>query len=175
MRGDRREGRQLPTRPLEGDWPYLWLDATYLKVRQNGRIVSVAAIVAIGVNSDGRHEVVGLEIGASEAETFWAEFLRELARRGLRAVKLVVSDAHEGHKAAAAQGAQCHLAALPGALYAQCSCSCRQTGAPGCRGLQSQRPLPRTTVMVRRAVETQSEVDPGFGTGGMIGRRRFRC
>ncbi len=90
-------------RPLEGDWPYLWLDATYLKVRQSGRIVSVAAIVAIGVNSDGRREVLGLEIGASEAETFWTEFLRELARHGLRGVKLVVSDAHEGLKAAAAR------------------------------------------------------------------------
>ena len=87
-------------RPLEGDWPYLWVDATYLKVRQNGRIVSVAAIIAIGVNSDGRREVLGLDIGPSEAETFWTEFLRQLARRGLRGVKLVVSDAHEGLKAA---------------------------------------------------------------------------
>ena len=88
-------------RPLEGDWPYVWLDATYLKVRQNGRIVSVAAIIAVGVNSDGRREVLGLDIGPSEAETFWVEFLRQLARRGLRGVKLVISDAHEGLKAAA--------------------------------------------------------------------------
>ncbi len=87
-------------RPLEGDWPYLWLDATYLKVRQNGRIVSVATIIAVGVNSDGRREVLGLDIGPSEAETFWVEFLRKLARRGLRGVRLVVSDAHEGLKAA---------------------------------------------------------------------------
>jgi len=87
-------------RPLEGDWPYLWLDATYLKTRQNGRIISVAVIVAIGVNSDGRREILGIDIGASEAETFWLEFLRKLARRGLRGVKLVVSDAHEGLKAA---------------------------------------------------------------------------
>lgn len=87
-------------RPLEGDWPYLWLDATYVKVRQAGRIVSVAAIIAIGVNQDGRREVLGLDIGASEAETFWIEFLRKLARRGLRGVKLVISDAHEGLKSA---------------------------------------------------------------------------
>jgi transposase-like protein len=87
-------------RPLEGDWPYLWLDATYLKQRQDGRIVSVAAIIATGVNSDGRREVLGMEVGASEAETFWTGFLRKLARRGLRGVKLVVSDAHEGLKAA---------------------------------------------------------------------------
>jgi putative transposase len=90
-------------RPIEGDWPYLWLDATYVKVRSNGRIVSVAVIVAVGVNDDGRREVLGLEIGPSEAETFWTAFLRKLARRGLRGVKLVVSDAHEGIKAAVAK------------------------------------------------------------------------
>jgi transposase-like protein len=87
-------------RPIEGDWPYLWIDATYVKVRQNGRIVSVAVIVAVGVNSDGRREVLGMDIGPSEAEHFWTAFLRKLARRGLRGVKLVISDAHEGIKAA---------------------------------------------------------------------------
>src|SRR3954453_17892257 len=87
-------------RPIEGEWPYLWIDATYVKVRQAGRIVSVAVIVAVGVNSDGRREVLGMDIGPSEAETFWTEFLRKLARRGLRGVKLVISDAHEGIKAA---------------------------------------------------------------------------
>jgi putative transposase len=87
-------------RPIEGDWPYLWIDATYVKVRQNGRIVSVAVIIAVGVNSDGRREVLGMEIGASEAEPFWTAFLRKLARRGLRGVKLVISDSHEGIKAA---------------------------------------------------------------------------
>jgi transposase-like protein len=87
-------------RPLEGEWPYIWLDATYLKQRQDGRIVSVAVVVATGVNTDGRREVLGMDVGASEAETFWTEFLRKLTRRGLRGVKLVVSDAHEGLKAA---------------------------------------------------------------------------
>jgi transposase-like protein len=87
-------------RPIEGEWPYLWIDATYVKVRQNGRIVSVAVIVAVGVNSDGRREVLGLDIGPSEAEPFWTAFLRQLTRRGLRGVKLVISDAHEGIKAA---------------------------------------------------------------------------
>jgi transposase-like protein len=67
-------------RPLEGDWPYLWLDATYLKVRATGRIVSVAVIVAVAVNGDGRREVLGIAIGASEAETFWTEFLRSLGQ-----------------------------------------------------------------------------------------------
>lgn len=90
-------------RPIEGDWPYLWIDATYVKVRQQGRVVSVAVIVAVGANSDGRREVLGLDIGPSEAETFWTAFLRKLARRGLRGVKLVISDAHEGLKAAIAK------------------------------------------------------------------------
>jgi transposase-like protein len=87
-------------RPIEGEWPYVWIDATYLKVRRGGRIVSVAVIIAIGVNTDGRREVLGLEIGTSEAEPIWTEFLRKLTRRGLSGVKLVVSDAHEGIKAA---------------------------------------------------------------------------
>ena len=91
------------SRPIEGDWPYLWIDATYVKVRQSGRIVSVAVIVAVGVNSDGRREVLGMDIGPSEAETFWTEFLRKLARRGLRGVKLAISDAHEGIKGAVAK------------------------------------------------------------------------
>ena len=90
-------------RPIEGDWPYLWLDATYVKVRQNSRVVSAAVIVAVGVNSDGRREVLGMDIGASEAEAFWTAFLRKLRQRGLRGVKLVVSDAHEGLKAAVAK------------------------------------------------------------------------
>ena len=92
------------TRPLEGNWPYLWIDATYLKVRRGGRIVSVAVIIAIGVNTDGRREVLGLEIGTSEAEPIWTEFLRKLTRRGRRGVKLVIPDAHEGIKAAVSKG-----------------------------------------------------------------------
>lgn len=90
-------------RPIEGSWPYLWIDATYVKVREAGRIVSVAVIIAVAVNSDGRREVIGMAVGASEAEVFWTKFLRSLTRRGLRGVKLVISDAHEGLKAAAAK------------------------------------------------------------------------
>ncbi len=84
------------TRPLEGDWPYLWIDATYVKVRQAGRIVSVAVIIAVAVNTDGVREIVGVAVGPSEAEPFWLKFLRDLTRRGLRGVKLVISDAHLG-------------------------------------------------------------------------------
>ncbi|MDQ3028367.1 MAG: IS256 family transposase [Pseudomonadota bacterium] len=90
-------------RPLEGDWPYLWIDATYVKVRQAGRVVSVAVIIAVAVNTEGRREVIGMEVGTSEAEPFWTKFLRSLAHRGLRGVKLVISDAHEGLKAAIAK------------------------------------------------------------------------
>jgi transposase-like protein len=103
----------LLTRPIEGDWPYIWLDATYTKVRRDQHIVSVAVIVAVGVNTDGRREVLGLTIGHSEAEPFWVEFLRSLTRRGLRGVKLVVSDAHEGLKAAITKVLSAILVTMP--------------------------------------------------------------
>jgi putative transposase len=90
-------------RPIEGDWPYLWIDATYMKVREAGRIVSVAVIIAVGVNTDGVREVLGMAVGPSEAEPFWTSFLRSLTRRGLRGVKLVIADSHEGLKAATAK------------------------------------------------------------------------
>ena len=99
---DERVGAFLD-RPLARDWPYLWLDATYRRQREGGRIVTVAAIVAVAVDTEGRREIVGLHIGPSEAETFWATFLKSLVKRGLRGVKLVVSDAHEGLKAAIAR------------------------------------------------------------------------
>ena len=91
------------SRPIEGDWPYLWIDATYVKVRASGRIVSVAVIIAVGVNTDGTRELLGLAVGPSEAEPFWADFLRKLTHRGLRGVKLVISDSHVGLKAAIAK------------------------------------------------------------------------
>ena len=99
-------------RPLEGEWPYLWLDATYLRQREGGRVVSVAAIIAVAVNTEGKREIVGLHIGPSEAETFWSGFLKSLVRRGLRGVKLVVSDAHEGLKQA--------IAKVMGATWQRC-------------------------------------------------------
>jgi putative transposase len=91
------------TRPIEGEWPYLWIDATYLKERQAGRIVSTAVIIAVGVNTDGRREVLGVATGPSEAEPFWKAFLRSLADRGLRGVKLVIADDHKGLRTAAAK------------------------------------------------------------------------
>ena len=87
-------------RPLTGEWPYVWLDATYLKQRHGGRIISVAAIIAVAANTEGRREIIGLGIGPSEAETFWTDFLRSHRARGLDGVRLVISDAHTGLKAA---------------------------------------------------------------------------
>ncbi len=90
-------------RPIEGNWPYIWVDATYVKVRQAGSIVSVAVIIAVGVNTDGFAKFLGVAAGPSEAEPFWTDFLQTLTRRGLRGVKLVISDAHLGLKAAIAK------------------------------------------------------------------------
>ena len=132
-------------RPIEGDWPYLWIDATYVKVRQNGRIVSVAVIIAVGVNSDGRREVLGMDIGPSEAEPFWTEFLRTLARRGLRGVKLVISDAHE--RASRRPSPAC--SAPPGSAAACISCATRWPMPARAGGASSPpswpRPSPRMT------------------------------
>jgi putative transposase len=94
---------EFRNRPLEGKYPYLWLDALYLKVRQNHRVVSQAAVVAIAVRETGERSVLGLAVGAGEDESFWTEFLRSLVRRGLKGVQLVISDAHEGLKAAIRQ------------------------------------------------------------------------
>mgnify|MGYP001816319314 CR=1 FL=1 len=89
-------------RSISWRWPrHLWLDATYIRVRDSGRIVSRAVIIAVGVNEDGRREVLGVHAGHSEAEVFWTDFLRTLADRGLRGVKLVVADDHKGLRAAA--------------------------------------------------------------------------
>jgi len=101
------------TRPLVGEYPYLWLDATYHKVRVEGRVVSQATVVAIGVTRDGERQVVGVDVGASEDRGFWMAFLRSLVKRGLAGVRLVISDAHEGLK-------QAISAVLAGAAWQRC-------------------------------------------------------
>ena len=83
-------------RSIEGEHPYVWLDATYHKVREGGRVVSLATVVAIGVNTQGWRQVLGVEVGPSEDQAFWTAFLRSLLRRGLKGVVLVISDAHTG-------------------------------------------------------------------------------
>jgi putative transposase len=100
-------------RPLEGSYPYLWLDALYLKVRQDHRIVNQAMVIAIGVRETGERDVLGFSLGASEEYAFWMDFLRSLVRRGLKDVELVTSDAHEGLKAAIGE-------VLAGASWQRC-------------------------------------------------------
>lgn len=95
------------TRPLEGAYPYLWLDAKHLKVRDSGHVHSKALMVAFAVHESGRREVIGIEIAESETEAGWAAFLRELVARGLEGVRLAVSDDHLGLKAAIAKVIGC--------------------------------------------------------------------
>src|ERR671933_1788145 len=107
------EVERFRTRKLDGRYPYVWLDATFVKVRQDGRVVSQAIVIAIGVTSTGEREVLGLDVGPSESGAFWTRFLRGLVARGLSGVKLVISDAHEGLKGAIA-------AILQGAAWQRC-------------------------------------------------------
>ncbi len=100
-------------RPLEGEYPYLWLDAKAIKVRQDGRVVNMAAVVAVGVKASGEREVLGFDVGAAETYEFWQAFLRSLVARGLRGVRLAISDAHEGLKRAIAE-------VLTGASWQRC-------------------------------------------------------
>ena len=94
-------------RPLEGDYPYLWLDAKVEKVRDGGRVQRKAVVIAHGVHETGRREILGIDVGEAETEAFWTAFLRALVARGLVGVRLVVSDAHEGLKAAIARVLSC--------------------------------------------------------------------
>ncbi len=89
-------------RPIEGDWLFLWLDVTYLKIRLDGHVRSVAVLIALGVDSKGRREVLGLDVISSEFQQSWSEFLRSLPNRGLKPVRQIISDEHEGLKAAIA-------------------------------------------------------------------------
>lgn len=108
-----REVETFRRRPIEGRHPYLWVDATYHKVREDGRVVSMATVVAVGVTDQGERQVLGVDVGPSEDEAFWTAFLRSLVRRGLEGVQLVVSDAHSGLKAAIAT-------TLPGSSWQRC-------------------------------------------------------
>ena len=99
--------RLFRERPLEGRYPYLWLDAKVEKVREPGGVRSKALVVAYGVHETGRREVIGIDVGEAETEAFWREFLRSLRARGLAGVQLCVSDAHEGLKSAIAQVLGC--------------------------------------------------------------------
>jgi len=101
------------TRPIEGEHPYLWLDATFHKVRENGKVVSLANVVAIAVCSTGERKVLGIDVGPAEDHAFWVSLLRSLVARGLTGVRLVISDAHQGLKQAIVQ-------VLAGASWQRC-------------------------------------------------------
>jgi transposase-like protein len=107
------EVERFRARKLEGPYPYLWVDATFVKVREGGRVVSQAVVIAIGVSAAGQREVLGLDVGPSEDGAFWLQFLRSLVARGLGGVQLVISDAHQGLKGAIA-------AVLQGASWQRC-------------------------------------------------------
>jgi len=100
------------SREIRGQWPYLWLDATYVKSRERGAVDSQAVVVAVAVNAEGRRETLGMAVGPAETEAFWTDFLRGLMRRGLSGVRLVISDAHEGLKQA--------IAKVVGATWQRC-------------------------------------------------------
>ena len=108
-----QEVKSFLSRPLDGEHPYVWLDATFHKVRELGRVVSVATVVAVGVCSDGQRHVLGCDTGPSEDGVFWTRFLRELVKRGLKGVRLVISDSHEGLKGSIAK-------VFPGAAWQRC-------------------------------------------------------
>jgi transposase-like protein len=90
-------------REIEGEHPYVWLDATFHKVREAGRVTSMATVVAIGVDDQGQRRILGAQSGPSEDHQFWLSFLRQLIKRGLKGVRLVISDAHEGLRQAIAK------------------------------------------------------------------------
>jgi transposase-like protein len=91
---------EFRNRPLQDHYPYIWLDAVVLKVRENHRVISLALVIAIGVDRLGERHILGFELGAGESEAFWLDFLRSLRSRGIERVELVISDAHQGLKAA---------------------------------------------------------------------------
>jgi transposase-like protein len=107
------EVERFRSRPLTGPYPYVWLDATFVKARAEGRVISQAVVIAVGVTAHGVREVLGVDVGPSEDGAFWLRFLRSLVARGLTGVHLVTSDAHEGLRQAIA-------AVLHGASWQRC-------------------------------------------------------
>jgi putative transposase len=155
-----REVERFRTRRLEGAYPYVWLDATFVKVREQGRVVSMAVVIAIGVAASGQREVLGLDVGPSEDGAFWLQFLRGLVARGLSGVQLVISDAHQGLKSAIA-------AVLQGASWQRCRVHfVRNALALVPRGAQQMVAATIRTVFVQpdaaTARETWRKVAEGF-------------
>jgi len=105
--------QRFRSRKLEGEYPYVWLDATYLKVREDSRVRSMAMVMAIGVREIGERQILGYDLGSAENGAFWLEFLRSLVARGLKGVRLVISDSHQGLK-------QAIQSAIQGAAWQRC-------------------------------------------------------
>ena len=122
--GARCDGRGVPDAPLTGEYCYLWVDATYPKIRVDGRVISQATVVAVGVSSEGDRQILGIDVGPSEDRPFWTAFLRSRVKRGLKGVRLVISDAHEGLK-------QAISTVLTGTAWQRCRCiSCATCWRP---------------------------------------------
>jgi putative transposase len=165
------EVERFRTRRLEGPYPYLWLDATCVKARHDGRVCSMAVVIAIGVTASGEREVLGLDLGPSEDGACWTQFLRGLVARGLTGAQLVVSDAHEGLKGAIA-------AVLQGASWQRCRVHCLRN-ALALVPKAGQQLVPKagqqlvaTTI---RPPASRAPVRPagaGAGTGPVAARRR---
>jgi len=152
------------SRPIEGAWPYMWIDATYVRSREGGRIVSVAAIIAVGANADGRREVLGMAVGPSEAEPFWTKFLRSLTERGLRGVKLVISDSHEGLKKAASK--------VLGATWQRCSVHFMRNAMANVQNVK-QRGVVAAAIRTAFAQETEKEAHAEWTAVADRLRKRF--
>ena len=152
------------SRPIEGLWPYVWIDATYVKVREGGRIISVAVIIAVGANADGRREVLGMTVGPSEAEPFWTKFLRSLTERGLRGVKLVISDSHEGLKKAASK--------VLGATWQRCSVHFMRNAMANVQNVK-QRGVVAAAIRTAFAQETEKEAHAEWTAVADRLRKRF--
>lgn len=158
------EVERFRCRRLEGPYPYLWLDATFLKAREDGRIVAKAAVLAVGVRATGEREILGLDVGASEDGAFWTQFRRGLVARGLTGVQLVTSDAHEGLTGAIG-------AVLQGASWQRCRTHFMRNAL--CLVPKSAQPLVAATI---RTVFAQPEPDAARDTWRRIAdgfRSRF--
>src|SRR5512133_149736 len=129
-RGLDEQVRVFRERPLEGRYPYLWLDAKVERVREPGGVRDKALVIAYGVHERGRREVLGIDVGEAETEAFWREFLRGLRARGLTGVRLCISDAHQGLKTAIAKVLACAWHAAPFISCATCSARSARPSSP---------------------------------------------
>jgi hypothetical protein len=160
---------ELRTRRLDHqDFVYVWLDATYVHVRHRGQVVSMAVVIATGLRTDGHREILGVDVGDSENETFWTEFLRDLRDRGLSGVRLVISDAHAGLKAAirrvlgGAAWQRCRVHAMRN-LLAVASHTHRSVIAALIRTIFAQPDAASARAQLRSVVDQLNPIAPAVG------------